>query len=210
MKGLLIKDWYITLKNFRFLLVFSAVFMIIGATVGANAVFPFYPIIVCGTLPISLFSFDEKSRWNAYCTGLPISRRQIVSAKYIELLIAEAGVIALTLLAQGIRMAILDTGSTAMLAGAAALWLASGLFSPAIMLPIAFRYGSDKGRIAYFIIIFGLVAGLMALGGNIPDVTGMGTLMSPVAALVTLSAALALTAASWWASVKLYEGKEGV
>lgn len=208
MKGLLIKDWYMALKSGRFLLIFALGFMVLGAVTGENAISPFYPMIACCTLPVSLYSLDEKSRWNGYCAGLPISKKKVVTVKYIEVAILSVSLIAISFITQGARMLIIGGDSLGELARSSALWLLAGVFSPCLMLPIVLRFGSEKGRIAYYVIIFAMVGALMAFSDTLFDTSSLGTIINAPGAIAMLLAAAALLILSWAISVKLYEGKE--
>ena len=54
-----------------------------GAVFSDNLFLLFYPIMMAGVVPISLISYDEKSKWNVYAGVFPYSKEELVSVKYI-------------------------------------------------------------------------------------------------------------------------------
>ena len=77
MKGLLLKDWYLARKHCRAFLLILFVFAIVSAY-SENNVFPvLYPIILSSILPVTLVSYDERSKWQFYADTMPYKRREI-------------------------------------------------------------------------------------------------------------------------------------
>lgn len=97
--------------------------------------------------------------------------------------------------------------------GMAAVFLLLGLIGPATTLPFMFRFGAEKGRIAYFAVIILLCGGSAAFGSiQVPggeNIPGAGAFM-PQAGVSLLMAVLALLiyAVSWKLSIVFYEKKE--
>ncbi len=59
MKGLLLKDFYMTKKYCKIYLLMAAVFLAISCVGNTNMVFAFFPIILSGMIPINLLTYDE-------------------------------------------------------------------------------------------------------------------------------------------------------
>ena len=202
MKALLLKDWYMLIKYGRTLLIVLGVF-IVGSAFATDTYFLLmYPVLLASVFSTSLISYDEKFGWLRYAETMPISRRLVVSEKYAITLLLSAAVLILTLL---VRVPAIVAGKLDLSAfgGLVVLMAASSFIAPSLILPIMFKFGMEKGRIAYFIIIgFILVLSVM-----LPDTVG------PVALSVGLSlAALPLAAAifalSWLLSIKFYQKRE--
>ena len=172
MKGLLLKDLYMSEKYCRVFLLIVVVFFGMSLMSGPGFFLLAYPCILMGLIPASLISYDEREKWDVYSGTLPCSRRQLVSCKYLVGLIGELPVICITtvLYALGLfRMGAFDPHAVL---GMAAVFLLLGLIGPAATLPFMFRFGAEKGRIAYFAVII-LLCGVSAAFGSIQG-SGVG------------------------------------
>ena len=159
MKGLILKDFYISVKYLRSCFVMMAGFIAVSIFSEDLFFMAVYPSLVCGMVPQSLLSCDERSKWDSYCGTLPITKAEFVSGKYIIVLL----LIALSLIVSGIGhgVKIIATGSMEwnpwlMIL---AFILILGCLGVAIQLPVMFRFGTEKGRIAYWLMVI-LVSGV--------------------------------------------------
>ena len=204
MKGLLLKGWYMTVKYCRSYLLITFVFILVSVFSGSDPLFfLLYPMLLAGMVPVTLLSYDERSRWNVFSGALPYSKAQLVSAKYIATLVLLGGSAVATLAALSIRMVRLGEVDLLELLGMTGLLLSAGLFVPALLLPIIFRFGVEKGRMAYYIVI-GLVCAVVVFIGmaflDLPQ-----TLSLEIPAIAALSAAICVFAVSWLLAVRLYK-----
>lgn len=205
MKGLLLKDWYLIKSYCLSFFVIAMVMILATAFVSDVAVFESYPVLFAGMIPMTLQSYDEKEKWHVYSGTLPVSRAQFVSAKYLIGLLDVAVVIAATVLVRAVSGLALPGRGTAVsptLFAAAGL----GLFAPAVALPLVFRFGAEKARIIYLILV-AVVAGASYI---LLDNDGAPSLVeaTPAAPAVLCLAALALYAVSWAISVASYKRRE--
>ena len=83
MKGLLLKDFYLSWRYCRAFLVIVAVFLAVSFTGDDNIFFLIYPIMIASVIPMTLVSYDEHDKWTAYSGTLPYTRAQLVSTKYL-------------------------------------------------------------------------------------------------------------------------------
>lgn len=214
MKGLLLKDLYMSEKYCRVFLLIVVVFFGMSLMSGPGFFLLAYPCILMGLIPASLISYDEREKWDVYSGTLPCSRRQLVSCKYLVGLIGELPVICITtvLYALGLfRMGAFDPHAVL---GMAAVFLLLGLIGPAATLPFMFRFGAEKGRIAYFAVII-LLCGVSAAFGSIQG-SGVGEnaltagIVMPQAGVSLFLAVLAvlLYAVSWRLSIAFYKKRE--
>ena len=214
MKGLLLKDLYMSEKYCRVFLLIVVVFFGMSLMSGPGFFLLAYPCILVGLIPASLISYDEREKWDVYSGTLPCSRRQLVSCKYLVGLIGELPVICITtvLYALGLfRMGAFDPHAVL---GMAAVFLLLGLIGPAATLPFMFRFGAEKGRIAYFAVII-LLCGVSAAFGSI-QVSGVGEnalatgIVMPQAGVSLFLTVLAilLYAVSWRLSIAFYKKRE--
>ena len=172
-----------------------------------------YPCILVGLIPASLVSYDERERWDVYSGTLPCSRSQLVSSKYLIGLLGELPVICITTVLYALGLFRVGAFNPHAVPGMAAVFLLLGLIGPATTLPFMFRFGAEKGRIAYFAVIILLCGGSAAFGSiQVPggeNIPGAGAFM-PQAGVSLLMAVLALLiyAVSWKLSIVFYEKKE--
>ena len=66
MKGLLLKDLYMTMKYCRSYLLIAVVFTAVSFVGNDNLFFIFYPCPFCGMIPVTLLGYDERSHWQQY------------------------------------------------------------------------------------------------------------------------------------------------
>lgn len=96
MKGLFYKEarslWNFGKTYLLMLVIFLGLALYQSTDSNGGAVWMLYPIFFAGTLPASLIGDDEKSGWQSCCDTLPVTRRQIVTVKYITCLVTAAAV----------------------------------------------------------------------------------------------------------------------
>ena len=202
MIGLLRKDLYMTAAYCRTFLLILAVFLGVGMMGNGNNFFLIYPMIIGMMLPVSILSYDERFKWNLTCDALPCTRAQAVSSKYILTLLIVLLVFLLTMLVQGIRLYRLD--SLEKLRELPGLLLPVGLVGPALLLPVFFWLGVEKGRLFYYLLV-GLVCFAAAFFSTDPGPADAQARL-PGALLVIGSAVL--FGLSWVLSVFLYQRRE--
>ena len=199
MKGLLLKDYYMTVKYCRMLILMVLIFAAVSAV--SNSIFLIsYPFIIAGVLPVSLYAYDEKSGWCSYADAMPYSRAQQVSAKYISALVFICLVMLICTVGKALTgdSFIEDFSLLVMLCG-------TGLLSAAVLLPFVLKFGSEKGRWAYYavIIIACVIAAAVFDTGSAVALELTGT-----AAACILAGCVLLFGLSWLLSIKIYEQRE--
>lgn len=207
MKGLLLKDFYMVMKYCRSYLLIFVVFISVSAASDDNFFFIFYPCLLAGMIPVTLLGYDERSKWSQYCGTLPYTKAQIVSGKYLMGLFAQIAVIVLSVLAQAVRMntngGAFDRKSYLTLM---ALLMILSCFSSFIN-PFMFKFGVEKGRIAYYIMIgvfCGGCAAASSLFRNMKAIEFFTGGLLPILCIV-MAAAYAL---SWYLSIVFYKKRE--
>lgn len=192
MKGLLIKDFYLCRK---ILWIYALMIAIFAVAQGQQGVL--FSLFYSVTIPINLINYDEGDRFDRLQTALPLSWTARVLDKYV----CAWATIAVVTVCYGVRGLLPGGGEV----GIAALLfsVAAVLTVQAIMLPMLFRFGTERGRTLCFIAVFALAVLLGALGDMWDHVTLSSPSLAAGAALLLL-AALA-SAASVALSAKVYE-----
>lgn len=206
MKGLLMKELYTAKKFYLWFFIIVAAFLVIPILGEENMFFLVYPMIFATIIPVSLIAYDERDKWEAYSGTLPYTRGQLVSAKYLVGLCLGAVAFLMSTAAILVRMQIQGQFSLEKLAAVGTALLVMGCLFSALVLPLVFKYGVEKGRIAYIIIV-----GLTGASGG--ALAGMGfEVQMPTGNLLLLAAiaggSVVLYALSWVLSIRFYQKRE--
>lgn len=153
MQGLLLKDFYLIKKYCRVFVLAIIIFLGVAFLQKDNTFFLFYPAIMAGLLPMTLYSYDEREKWNAYSAALPYTRVQLVSAKYLVGLFSTLSIVGIVAVLQAVFQ--MNTGAFVLqeYIFTLAVMLMLGLFGPSLLMPFVFKLGAEKGRIAYYIVL---------------------------------------------------------
>jgi hypothetical protein len=206
MKGLILKDIYVVLKQMKVLLLIVVLFTImLGYTFGV------FLLLYCAMLPITTIAYDEKAKWDKYAATMPYSRRDIVLSKYLLGL----GCMAAALIVVFIGTLVYGLFTDTVFTGDALVDLVIMLISlfcvtlifMAVNLPIIFKWGVEKGRMIFIagIAAFAAIIGASAVIEN-TAVFIEGFLNNYFYILIL--AGVALLGTSIPLSIKLYEKRD--
>ena len=207
MKGLLLKDWYMMKKYCRYYLFVSIGFIILSMISSGNMFFVFYPCLLCGMIPVNLLGYDERSRFTEYVGTLPYTKTQIVSAKYLIGLFTQIAMLIVICAAQGVKMGIEGTFVMKEFLVLMMLLLVMASVASSLTLPFIFKYGVEKGRGAYYVMI-----GVVCAGSIIATTIFKEGLQNEIQLNAVLPTAclvgIGIYVLSWYLSVVLYKKKE--
>lgn len=206
MKGLLLKDFYMTKKYCKMIILCILLFAGVSVAESSNLFFQFYPVVMASMLPVSILGYDEKCHWDVYGQIFPYSRKQFVSVKYLMSLFCVCGIWLLLAVVQVVGMLVNKTGIQNNFLFFFFLVLSSGILSSGILLFVIFKFGTEKGRLAYLVVI------ALVCGGGAVSISTDVSLHIPVSAnvlsLLILTASAAVFFLSWLLSMKIYEKRE--
>lgn len=206
MKGLLLKDFYLSWRYCRAFLVIVAVFLGVSFAGEDNIFFLIYPIMIASVIPMTLVSYDEHDKWTAYSGTLPYTKTQLVSAKYVVGLCFGTVAFLISMAATTVRMMLGGGFVLEQFAVVGTALLVLGCLGPALILPYVFKYGAEKGRIAFYItvgVFSGVAAVLAGMGFQIQTMTRG---LWPLAVVAGVS--ILLYALSWRLSIRFYQKRE--
>lgn len=147
MKGLLIKDFLVLVKQMKLILIIIPLMAVTG-----NISIASIAILIGAMLPMTAMAYDEQSKWNELAVMMPYSRKEMILSKYIIGYLSIIGTAILFTAAKFIMSVVqpehVHTNSTMILFS-----IFCGLLFLAINTPIMFRFGVQKGRIIYIIFI---------------------------------------------------------
>ena len=179
MKALLRKDLYTTVGSLRMIFLIMAIFAVVTVFAENTGFYVPYLVVLPSTLGSTLINLDTREKWDRFALTLPVSRRTVIGARYVFMLL----------------LILFGTATGAL---CFALRTVRGFESGGIIEAVA-------GRYIVIFLIMGLMIGLMSLAGENFDLSGL-PLRIPAWTL-TLAAA-GLFALSWAVSVRIYEKKE--
>lgn len=210
MKGLLRKEFYTVNKYCRSYFVIAIVFAV--CSIWSESTFlMFYPLVLTGIIPVSLISYDERSRWEVYANVFPYTRKQMVTAKYLITALYVAATVLLLGVAGMIRnvVSLGQGGSGAAYFRMVGMMPLLGLLVPSIMLPPVFKLGAEKGRVFYYVMLVAVFAlfGVVSMFFGESGLQGI-SISGGIVTLAGFLLAVVLFMASWALSVKLYEKRE--
>lgn len=186
MKGLLYKD-LCTMRSQGKIYLFLALFWGGMAFLNRDGSFFSGMAVMLGVMaPLTAFAYDERAKFDAMMLTFPLGREMIVRERYVfAVLSVTAFDIAGLLFSLLIRV-------EAPLLQAAAFW-GVGIWVLSFLLPLLFRFGSEKARYLMMAVVLLPVAAiwLLAKGGvSVPEgmfVTGMRVFPAVSAAAMAVS-----------------------
>ncbi|MDD7403638.1 MAG: ABC-2 transporter permease [Butyribacter sp.] len=209
MKGLLLKDWYAFKSYCRATLFIVILFAIIGGIVEENFFFVFYPCIFAGISTMNLLAYEERDKWEQYAATLPYTKGQMVSSKYIVSLCLGGAIVLINGIIQLICMIFLNTYDIDKLLPLLFALIPLTLLPAAFLLPFVFRFGVNKGRIAYYIVIVIFCGAIGALLSNeVIDLSDKVSLLLPYVNVIVFVATVIIYALSWGLSIHFYKNRE--
>lgn len=209
MKGLLLKDAYQLWYYAKIVIVAAVVMMGAGvlSMMNGSNFFIVYAGFLLGMMPMTLLAYDQTSKFSEYSAALPATKEEVVGCKYIVglcgLVLAEIFA-AVALGVAHLHWVAVDGAlvvSTLVQVGMATL------LNSAILLPLSYRFGYEKAKYAFYVMV-ALIAGLMGAGvaanedGLAANLLPQG--ISPLALLGVAVVVLILYALSWRLSVAWY------
>ena len=192
MKALLLKDVYVIWKQMRLFLLVVLVMCVVNTTF--NSIFL---IVWCSMLPYTAMAYDDRSHWSQMAAMMPYSKKDIVLSKYVLgwLCMGAMGLISLVMQAVVGGFSGGGAGRSLVL-----ISLCLGAVTLAVTLPAILRFGVERGRMVFMLVIFGVAIG----AGILLDTSDLHiSLPLPLEVLAPLAAVVA-TAVSIPLSMKLY------
>lgn len=155
MSGLILKDLYNSSKNIRYYLCFTLLFAVMGIYMKYPSYICFIETVVGISLCISSFSYDEHYSWDIYALSLPVDRKTMVAAKYLELLLLAVGITLVCIVLSGASALILHMDVLEpVLASYSCLCVLMVILS--VLLPFLYKMGVERARVI-FLVIFGSI-----------------------------------------------------
>ena len=210
MRAIWLADLYMSRRSQYLFALLTLLFMLLAISTAATVTSLTFALCAsagAAMLPVVNLETAEISRWDRCVQALPCTRRQAVSARYLEEL-AVIGAVWAYSAALFCAKAALGGWTWAEARLLCAFVPAAGLLSAALCLAVTFRMGWAKGNIVFgatVCIVGGSGAATSLLG--VSDV-GLGPFAGSWAVLALPCAAAALFAGSWFLAVRWYEKRD--
>ena len=201
MKGLLLKDFYNVKNLISYYALVAAVFAVVSVVSSNIYFFCGFMIFISVGLVSSTISYDAQDKWDRYALSSGVSRRTAVLSKYVFTVVTILCSLALGLilaLALGYRQAVdfLPVVASSF----------AGVLSVGIVLPCFFRFGVEKARVIYMIVIVFTVA-LMVGGISLFERLNFAA-QAPWMLVLLAVLSVAILAISYFVSLRIYRNKE--
>ena len=202
MKALLRKDFYVLASGFKTVLLIWMVFPIVALISPQNISFILYIGLIAGTLSSTLISYEEREKWPIYAGTLPLSKKQIVTERYLFTLIM---VLIASLIGVLVMLTYIIRGYGIYTSVAVLVQnFATSLVMPSLLLPITYRYGVEKGRYVVMFLVIIIALGSQKMSELFTGSSGYEVTVIPL----MLLGSFALFAASYYLSLRLYKKME--
>ena len=148
MSALILKDYYVIFRQMRIFLLLVLVFSCIP-----GAFYSTFAVVYASMLPYTALAYDERSRWDQMAAMMPYSDRDLVLSKYVFGWLSTAAAAAASFVLQTVLAAVWP-GAEGPSVPVILLSVCVAVCILDITLPMMFRFGVEKARLAMFLIIF--------------------------------------------------------
>lgn len=199
MKGLLMKDLLNLKRQGGIILLVLAMYGLFAFSSGMSEVLGSMICVFGAMLPVTALAYDERAKWDKYALTMPVTRRQMVISKYLLGLLLTAVALVINVAVQAIKSPVDPWEILLMplcLAGVGVAFLA-------LLMPLLFRFGTEKARLLMLLMVAIPVAGVMLLANRnipLPD-ENMQIALLLLIPLILLAVSIPL-------SIRIYEKKE--
>lgn len=207
MRALIYKDLLALLKYCRFHLVLCGIFLVSTAFVGNMEFMRTYVLVFTGMMPATLIAYEETERWDRTALTMPLSRRMIVTEKYVVGMLLQLTALVLIGFSWVVQMMRAGQFDVNALMSELLMNLVLAIILPSLMLPVVFKLGAERGRTALTLVLCGtmavIVGGTAALG-SIGAMVNVDAIVLPLAVTVVVL----MYPISWMIAVHWYEKRE--
>ncbi|NLK96851.1 ABC-2 transporter permease [Defluviitalea saccharophila] len=202
MIGLILKDIYNLKKQSKIYLILLVFYFFMGMANRSISMFGTMLSVLAAMLPVTAMAYDEKNNWERYALTMPLSRKDMVLSRYILGLLFAFIAFIISMASSVFLSNESFVESVAVNVGT----LCFVLLLMAIIFPILFKFGIEKGRILMILILFApsmIILFLSNYGIQLPDEETIKPFLyySPIAVIIIFILSLFL-------SISIYNKKE--
>ncbi|MBZ1206344.1 ABC-2 transporter permease, partial [Clostridioides difficile] len=210
MKGLILKDLLNLKGNIKFILLFIIMFGFMSSLGDGNDNnFIGVIIVLCTTMIVSTFSYDDLNKWDSYVLTMPINRNDIVLSKYLTMLIFSFIGVLVSLIVSvtiGYFKNTLILNETLLIN---ALILSISVCFGSLILPLIYKFGTERARLLMILCFLVPTLALLVFKSILENIS------SPISIEIILNTlvyslpfvAILLFVISYFISSKIYSKK---
>ena len=159
MIGLILKDLFTLTRQALMYIVFIAVYSHMPGYNMAS-----FAVIMACMMPMTALAYDERSHWDRLAASMPYTTAQLVLSKYLMGLILMLCSVALGIIALPLQRLVNPDVSLPELLSVSLGALGAGMLIQGVLLPVMFRFGTEKARLFMLVLMGAVFAGIAALG----------------------------------------------
>lgn len=159
MIGLILKDLFTLTRQALMYIVFIAVFSLMPGYNMAS-----FAVIMACMMPMTALAYDERSHWDRLAASMPYTTAQLVLSKYLMGLMLMLCSVALGIIALPLQRLVNPDVSLPELLSVSLGALGAGMLIQGVLLPVMFRFGTEKARLFMLVLMGAVLAGIAALG----------------------------------------------
>ena len=201
MKGLLIKDVLNLRPQFRIYIIILLIWFAIALFRADYTFFSGVMVMFVVMLPINTIAYDEKAGWDKFGLTMPLSRDDIVLAKYLFMICTITAIAVITFIGN-----LIITRDVAESAGVMLYAMPVGLILDAVIM-LLLKFGVEKGRVVFIaaMLIAFVVAMVVVTEGNPGELIAVS---ETVFNIILWLAGIIMTALSVMVSRNIYNRKD--
>lgn len=211
MRGLIRNNLYSMESNILLAFVLSAFLAVSALLMKSPAATPYIIAIQVFLFVVNIgtsLRADEMSKWSKYEITLPVSRGNLVLAKYVSVVILLVlgifmGAVTVLLSCVSGHMMTLPTLLRGFEVG-----LTLSFFSIAVMYPLVMKFGTEKNELILILSTFGAIGMQLLTAACLAQWTDGMNMRHPLVEAVSTFIAIIVFFVSYFVSVKIHKGKE--
>ena len=208
MIGLIYKDLMVMRKTLALYMVIFVVYGYMGIAYDQGGLLIAMVLVMSSILPVSSIAYDERCKWDKIANTAPLSRKEIVMAKYLFAILLTVFSVAVCFVIYLFDSRMPMTEKLIM----CYMLTMGGMLYQALLLPVNIKFGAEKGRNIMMAIMFVPVLFVVAVSNTgLVDLSAVVLFLENneqlIPYIVTATVAVVYSV-SVTLSVKIYENKD--
>ena len=205
MIGLLRKEYYLLENQMKSWLIVAAFLFIYACIMNGNSFLYMLTALIGIMSSMTVFSLDNACGWDTYANSLPLTRKDIVKARYLSVFLIDAGVTIGCGALVFLRYLFIQEGSLADSMHSLFQILLVTVLMQLLVLPVIYKVGVEKARVVYMAVFLCLSIALIGFSRLEDKGAVLDGLRLTLENIVSIGewGVLLLDAAGWFLSLKL-------
>ena len=208
MIGLIYKDLMVMRKTLALYMVIFVVYGYMGIAYDQGGLMFAMVLVLSAILPVSSIAYDERCKWDKIANTAPLSRKEIVMAKYLFAILLTVFSVAVCFVIYLFDSRMPMTEKLIM----CYMLTMGGMLYQALLLPVNIKFGAEKGRNIMMAIMFVPVLLVVAVSNtglvDLPAVVLFLENNEQLIPYIVTATVAVVYSVSVTLSVKIYENKD--